>query len=87
MVTVEDFIDVGNILGKIWFSLSDTQIKNEVNEVTVFCYFSHRGWQIGNRKQCLKFHWISKQLKNSKATSEAVLYENCVKKGMVISFI
>ncbi len=33
-----------------------------------------RGWQIGNRKQCLKFHWISKQRKNSKATSEAVLY-------------
>ncbi len=25
---------------------------------------------IGNRKQCLKLHWIFKQLKNSKITSE-----------------
>ncbi len=30
---------------------------------------------IGNRKQCLKFHWISKQLKNSKATSGAVVHD------------
>ncbi len=28
---------------------------------------------IGNRKQCLKFHWIFKQLKNSKTTSEGVI--------------
>ena len=35
-------------------------------------YFSHRGWQIGNRKQCLKIQWIFKQLKNSKTTSEGV---------------
>ncbi len=31
--------------------------------------------QIGNRKQCMKFHWIFKQLKNSKTTSEGVIGE------------
>ena len=34
-----------------------------------------RRWQIGNRKQCLKFHWIFKQLKNSKTSSESVKYQ------------
>ncbi len=30
-------------------------------------------WEIGNSKQCLKFHWIFKQLKKSKTTSEGVI--------------
>ncbi len=37
-----------------------------------------RGWQIGNRKQCMKLHWNYKQLKNSKTTSEGIISENVI---------
>ena len=51
----------------------------------VFSQLFHccRSWQIGNRKQSLKLHWIFKQLKNSKTTSEGVngkhyIYANAI---------
>ena len=40
-----------------------------MNEVTGF----FQSQRMTNRKQCLKFHWTFKQLKNSKTTSEGVL--------------
>ena len=49
-------------------------LKNQWNFRHCFLFpISHRGWQIGSRKQCLKFYWIFKQLRNSKTTLECFL--------------
>ncbi len=42
------------------------------------CNDDDRGRKIGNRKYCMKFHWIFKQIKNSKTTPEGANWQICV---------
>ncbi len=51
-----------------------------------FLFPSCQALQRWNRMQCLKFHWISKQLKNSKTTSVGVCYVQVEEAEVLILF-